>query len=136
MSANPPDRPIIFFDGVCGLCNAFVDILLRLDHRQLFLFAPLQGETARALLPPLTGKPELWSMLYLDETGPREHSDGVLAICQRLGGLWAVLGWLRFVPRILRDPIYRLVARYRYRLVRKRETCRLPSAAERARFLP
>ena len=135
-SSQPPERPIIFFDGVCGLCNTFVDILLRLDRKKVFLFAPLQGETAREVLPPLAGAPEQWSMVYLDEEGPQEQSDGVLAICRRLGGLWGMLGALRFVPRFVRNPAYRMIARYRYRIFGKREVCRVPSAEERARFLP
>ncbi|MBL7647361.1 MAG: DUF393 domain-containing protein [Candidatus Hydrogenedentes bacterium] len=130
------DRPIIFFDGVCGLCNRFVDLMLRVDSRQVFLFAPIQGETARALLPPIGEDPEQWSMVYLDERGMHDQSDASLEICRRLGGLWSVLGWLRLIPRLVRDPVYRAIARNRYSLFGKRDTCRVPGAEERARFLP
>lgn len=131
-----PQRPIIFFDGVCAMCNGFVDLMLRVDSKQVFLFAPIQGETARELLPPIGEDPEQWSMVYLDERGIHDQSDASLEVYRRLGGLWAPLGWLRFVPRFVRNPVYRLIARNRYRLFGKREVCRIPTAEERARFLP
>ena len=130
------DRPIIFFDGVCALCNGFVDLMLRVDRKQVFLFAPIQGETARALLLPIGDDPEQWSMVYLGCRGIHDQSDASLEVYRRLGGLWSVLGWLRFIPRLVRDPVYRAIARNRYRLFGKRDTCRVPTAAERARFLP
>ena len=130
------DKPIIFFDGVCGMCNRFVDIMLRFDRRQQFLFAPLQGETAGKLLPPLSDEPEEWSLIYLDETGTHDQFDASLEIYRRLGGLWGVLALLRYVPRRIRNPFYRIIARNRYRWFGRRDACRIPTAAERQRFLP
>lgn len=129
-------NPIIFFDGVCGLCNSVVSVLLRADTNHLFRFAPLQGETARALLPPLSDDPGIWSLVYLDEQGVHEQSDGALLIARRLGGAWSLLGVIRFLPRGVRDGLYRVIARNRYRWFGKREACRIPTAEERARFLP
>jgi predicted DCC family thiol-disulfide oxidoreductase YuxK len=128
--------PIIFFDGVCGMCNRFVDLVLRVDRKELFRFAPLQGTTARELLPPLHEDPQQWSMVYLDERGRHDQSDASLEVYRRLGGAWHVLGLLRFVPRALRNPVYRVVARNRYRWFGKQDTCRVPSPEERRRFLP
>lgn len=128
--------PIIFFDGVCGVCNAFVDIMLHIDKGQVFHFAPIQGETAQKLLPPLGDNPGEWSIVLLDEAGVLERSDACLAILRRLGGVWRVFGWLRFLPRALRDGAYRVIARNRYRWFGRRETCRVPTADERVRFLP
>ena len=133
---SPSENPIIFFDGVCGVCNTFVDVLLRLDRRQVFLFAPIQGETARQRLPPLPAHPGEWSIVYLDERGTFERSDACIEIARRLGGGWTLFACLRFVPRFLRHAIYGLVARNRYRLFGEREACRVPTAAERTRFLP
>jgi len=137
-SAAPVSRtsPIIFFDGVCAMCNRFVDIVLRADRRKVFAFAPLQGETARALLPPQPADPAAWSLLYLDERGLHEQSDASLEVYRRLGGMWTLLGLLRIVPRALRNPAYRVIARNRYRWFGRRRVCRLPTAAERDRFLP
>ncbi len=136
-AALPPsgEHPIIFFDGVCVLCNGFIDRMLRADRGGIFRFAPLQGETARTLLPPQDDDPLRWSLLYRDEHGVHAQSDAALEICRRLGGAWAMLSLLRLAPRRLRDAVYRLVVRNRYRWFGQRATCRVPSPAERARFL-
>ena len=133
---NPPQKPIIFFDGVCGMCNAFVSLVLRVDRRQTFLFAPLQGATARDLLPPLSEDAREWSMIYMDETGVHDQSDASLEVYRRLGGPWRLLGLARLIPPRLRNPVYRIIARNRYRWFGKKDACRVPTAAERARFLP
>lgn len=135
-SRAPGDPPIIFFDGVCAMCNRFVSLIARADRRSVFRFAPLQGETARALLGPRPSDPAQWSMLYLDERGLHDQSDASLQVYRRLGGWFWPLSLLRFVPRFLRDPVYRIVARNRYRWFGRRDACRVPSAAERGRFLP
>jgi predicted DCC family thiol-disulfide oxidoreductase YuxK len=129
-------KPVIFFDDVCVMCNSFVNLLLRVDRRQRFLFAPLRGETASRLLPPLPDDASKWSMVYVDESGIHDQSDASLEVYRRLGGLWWLLSLARFVPRAIRDPIYRVIAKNRYRWFGKRETCRIPSAEERERFLP
>lgn len=131
-----PAKPVIFFDGVCPVCAAFVDFVLKADRKELFLFAPLQGETARRLLPPLVDDPAGWSMLLLDENGLHGQSDAALLACRRLGGVWRVLSWALVLPRWLRDPAYRLIASHRYRWFGKRDACRAPSETEKNRFLP
>lgn len=130
------DKPIIFFDGVCGMCNASVQAILKLDGRGRFYFAPLQGETARRLLPPLKDDPKDWSILYLDEQGLHEASDATVRILRRLGGVWWLLSLARVIPRGLRDCAYRVIARNRYRLFGKKEVCSVPTLETRARFLP
>ena len=129
------DRQIIFFDGVCNLCNGFVDFLISRDKEQAFLFAPLQGETARlrlaADLPAKLNSVVLWNQGQI-----LEKSDAALMILQQLGGIWWLSRVFWIVPAFLRDMIYDLVAANRYRLFGRRETCRLPTAAEKARFLP
>ena len=135
-TGTSPEHPIIFFDGVCVMCNRFVDLLLRVDRRGLFRFAPLQGETAKAMLPPQGDDPKTWSVLYLDERGLHDQSDASLQVYRRLGGFWWLLSLVRVVPRFVRNPVYRMIARNRYRVFGKRSTCRVPTEAERARFLP
>ena len=85
-------QPIIFFDGVCGMCNAFVNLMLRVDRKRMFLFAPLQGSTAQAMLPPLQEDAREWSMIYVDEAGAHDESDASLQVYRRLGGVWGLLG--------------------------------------------
>lgn len=119
------------------MCNAFVDLALRLDQHQTLLFAPLQGKTAQKLLPPLPQNAQKWSIMYIDRHGiTYDQSDAVLAICRQLGGGWQLLSLLRYVPRFIRNPIYRQVAQNRYSVLGKRETCRIPNEAEKSRFLP
>lgn len=112
---NQLEQPIIFFDGLCGMCNGFVNHILRSDQKQTFMFAPLQGSTARDLLPPMADDAREWSMVYLDEFGIHDQSDAVLEICRRLDGKWQLLSWLRLVPRFIRNPVYRVIARNRFR---------------------
>jgi predicted DCC family thiol-disulfide oxidoreductase YuxK len=135
-SAASFTKPIIFFDDVCIMCNSFVNLILRVDRRQRFLFAPLRGATAERLLPPLPDDPTKWSMVYVDESGIHDESDASLEVYRRLGGLWWLLSLARFIPRAIRNPVYRVIAKNRYRWFGKRDTCRLLSADERERFLP
>lgn len=127
---------IIFFDGVCGLCNRFVDFLLRRDTQAVFLFAPLQGETAHRLLSK-NDTETLGSIVFWEQGRTFRRSAAVVRVLWKLGGVWACLGWgLWIVPKPLRDLGYNLVAANRYRLFGKKETCRLPTPQERSRFLP
>jgi predicted DCC family thiol-disulfide oxidoreductase YuxK len=131
------EHPIIFFDGVCNLCNHSIDFVLRADKARVFRIASLQGDTARKLLAPQSGEPEEWSMVLLDGDGMHERSGAALRVLKRLGGLRGFLGSIGLCfPGFLRDFVYRLVARYRYRLFGRRETCRIPTDAESAVFLP
>jgi predicted DCC family thiol-disulfide oxidoreductase YuxK len=136
LQENILTKPIIFFDGVCGMCNTFVDMILRVDKKNQFLFAPLQGETAAKLLPPLSSDPKQWSMVYLDGSGAHDQSDASLEVYRRLGGFWKVLSYAQIVPRAIRTPVYQFIARNRYRMFGVKETCRIPTASERDRFLP
>ena len=129
------EPPIIFFDGVCGMCNRFVNIVIKADKKQVFRYAPLQGETAKAMLPPLGDDPREWSMLYVDERGMYDQSDASLEVYRRLGGFWRVLSWAQIVPSYLRTPVYRFIARHRYKVMGKKDVCRIPSEEERALFL-
>jgi predicted DCC family thiol-disulfide oxidoreductase YuxK len=128
--------PVLFFDGVCGLCNRFIDFVITRDRAAVFRFAPLQGETARDHLPE-TDVRVINTMVLRDEQGVFRKSTAAVRVLIRLGGAWRILGgalWL--VPRPLRDAAYSVVARYRYAIFGKKETCRMPTPAERARFLP
>ena len=129
-------KPTIYFDGVCGLCNGAVDVLLRIDSRHTFRFAPLQGETAAVELSIADIQP-MGSIVLVDEAGVWRESAAVGRILWRLGGAWNVLGWMLWlVPAAVRDAAYRLIARSRYSVFGVRDTCRVPTPAERERFRP
>jgi predicted DCC family thiol-disulfide oxidoreductase YuxK len=128
--------PVIFFDGVCGLCNAWVDFVIAHDRQGRFRLSPLQGATARDWLQ-MTPEASLDSVALVDIAGVHRKSGAVWRILVQLGGVWQPLGWLlRLTPRPARDWGYDFVARHRYRWFGKKETCRLPTPAERERFLP
>lgn len=132
--SSPPH--ILFFDGVCGLCNHSVDFILQRDRDRKFVFAPLQGETAKAELSA-SDLANLNSIVLKTPRGQYRRSSAIVRILWYLGGFWTVLGvllWL--VPLPLRNLGYRAVSATRYWFFEKKETCRLPTPAERERFLP
>lgn len=140
LPADLEHHPVILFDGVCGLCNHTIDFIFQHDHAGVFRFAPLQGETAAALArqdPALSRDlADLSTLIVIDHRGRHRRSSAVVRILIRLGTGWKILGGLLWlIPRPLRNLGYRLVSRYRYRLFGKKETCRLPTPEERARFL-
>jgi predicted DCC family thiol-disulfide oxidoreductase YuxK len=128
-------KPIIFFDGICHLCNAFVDKVTQLDHKSQFQFAPLQGETAKKSLT-LEERTQLETIILFENEHKYLRSDAVLRILTRLGGFYRIftLGYL--LPRFLRDSFYAWMARHRYAWFGQREFCRLPQPHEKERFLP
>jgi predicted DCC family thiol-disulfide oxidoreductase YuxK len=135
-TAVAAEGPILFFDGVCGLCNRFVDFTLTHDRKARIRMAPLQGETARDRLTPADVQ-SLDSVVLLDERGLHRRSAAVVRVLRQFSPTWQILaGLLWLIPRPLRDLGYKLVAANRYRLFGKKETCRMPSPGERARFLP
>jgi predicted DCC family thiol-disulfide oxidoreductase YuxK len=128
------DKPVIFFDGVCGLCNRFVDFVIRRDRRRVFLFAPLQTESATRLLPgALAGSED--TVVVLQGGGVLVKSAAVLRILELMGLPWSALSVFRIVPGAILDRVYDAVARRRYSVFGKREVCRVPTPDERSRFL-
>lgn len=133
---------VVLFDGVCVLCDSSVRWLVRIDSNETLHYAPLQGETARAVLARHPDVDQTSSsVLYvrgLDSDHERvyERSTAAVEILRDLGGLWKVVSWFGVVPRVLRDAVYGFVAKHRYRWFGKHESCRLPSAEDDSRFLP
>ena len=129
------DASIVFFDGVCGLCNHTVNFLLTHDVGGVLKFSPLQGETAAQLVPSEV-REDLNTFVFLN-AGKLHYRSGAMArILMQIGGIWRIVGaalWL--IPWPLRDAGYRVVSGLRYRLFGKHESCRLPTAEERSRFL-
>lgn len=134
--AKPAKGPlIVFFDGVCNLCNGFVDGLMREDQGGALKYASLQGETARSVGLKIPDGPNA-SVVVVEGDRHYGESDAILRIMEALGGVWRVLAIAKVFPKGLRDRAYYLVARNRYTLFGKRESCRLPTPEERALFLP
>lgn len=135
-------RPVwVLFDGRCGMCDASVRWLIARDGRGALAFAPLEGEVAAAVRGRHPGLPPIDETMVLVEAPEtpgervRVRSDAALAILARLGGGWRAAALLRVVPRPIRDLVYRFVARRRLAWFGRLDACRIPTPAERARFL-
>lgn len=128
--------PIVFYDGDCGLCARTVQVVLRHDKNGIFRFAPLQGETASELIGPPEGDPDAWTFVLLDETGVYDRSTGALRIFKRVRWGWFLPTLGLWVPRFLRDWVYRVVAKIRYRVWGRADTCPLPTKSQMTRFMP
>ena len=132
------NRQIIFYDGVCALCNWFVTIVLWADTKGTFYFISQQADNA----PPLLEKygytlPPLESVVVLDEKSGQIYvkSQAVLAVAKQLGGLYSLLGIFSFIPTRFADYLYDIIAKNRYQIFGVYEACPLPKAKDRARFL-
>ncbi len=129
------EKPILFFDGVCGLCNRFVDFSLKHDPHGKVLFAPLQGKTAGEILSE-SDVENLDTVIFYENGILHRRSTAIVKLLSAVGGFWSVLAWLLWlIPRPLRNFGYRITAKNRYRFFGQKETCRLPTPAERERFL-
>ena len=140
-------HPILLYDGVCGLCNRLVQFILLRDRNATFRFASLQSGLAARILTRHNADPRDLDTVYVvinpeagapTDAGERllARSDAVLFVLQKLGGMWAIPGFLlRLVPRPIRDWAYGQVARNRYRIFGRYDACPLPNAKNRDRFL-
>jgi len=129
-------QPVIVFDGVCALCSGWVRFLLRHDRRGVFRFAAMQDAGGRGLLVAHGIDPDdPVSFLLVDGPQGWHDSDGVLEVLRRLGGVWRVATVLRIIPQRPRDAAYRFLARNRYRVFGRRDSCMRPPAGTRKRFL-
>lgn len=129
-------RPIIVFDAECLLCSANAQFVLNHDRRGRFLLASMQGEAGMALYRRFGIDPtDPDTLIVVEGDRVRRDSDAILAIWTGLGWPWRAATMFHLVPRILRDSVYRWVARNRYRLFGRRDTCWLPDPAFRDRLL-
>ncbi|CAN5720426.1 thiol-disulfide oxidoreductase DCC family protein [soil metagenome] len=134
-------KTIVFFDGYCGLCSGVVDYLMARDLDRKLVYAPLQGETATGVLTEAE-RSDLDTVIVVRDAGlpsmlKLRKSDAVLEAVSLLNSDFAALAKsAKVFPRAVRDMIYDIVARNRFRLFGRRDSCRAPNAEERALFLP
>ena len=129
------DNPIILFDGVCNLCSGAVQFVIERDPAARFRFAALQSPVAARLMESTRIGDRLDSIVLVEDGRVWTQSTAALRIARRLRFPWPVAYAMIVVPRPLRDWIYNLVARNRYRWFGQREACMVPTPALRARFL-
>lgn len=130
------ERPIIVFDAMCILCSANAAFVLKHDRAGRFLLASMQGDVGASL----------YQRFGIDPTNPEtlivvlgdrvlRDSDAVLFIWTGLARPWNSLALFRIVPRWIRDPVYQWIARYRYKLFGKRQSCWIPAPEQALRIL-
>ncbi len=125
---------IVFFDGVCGMCNETVDLLMKEDRADVLQFAPLQGDTAKVKIPEIDCD-NMDSIIYYEDGKISDKSTAVLSIFQATGGLMKVSMIFRLVPRFVRDAVYNFIAKNRYAWFGKKEVCRMPTEREKGKLL-
>lgn len=128
---------ILVFDGVCILCSRWTQFVLRRDRHKQFRFAAMQSERGRPLMIQHGINPEgPMSLLLLEGERAYTDSEAIIRVLRSLGGVWKMLALaIRIVPLFARDPLYRSVARHRYRIFGKREVCFIPTPEVADRFL-
>ena len=134
---SPDGRLVLFYDGVCGLCNRLVRFLVRRDRADRFRFASLQSAYAQKTLAGFGRDPRDLDTVYalLPDGRLLDRGRAILAGLAALGGAWKLSAVFRIVPTFVLDLVYRLVARTRYRIFGKLDTCELPTPEEREKFI-
>lgn len=129
-------KPIVFFDGVCNLCNSSILFIIKRDRKNRFLFASLQSEYAKEHLPSeLSIDSQKPSIILKDGDSIRIKSSAVLTIAKSLSGLWFLLYAFMIVPRFIRDSVYDFIASNRYRWFGKKDQCMIPTPELKSRFV-
>ena len=130
------EKAIILFDGVCNLCNGFVNFLIPRDAENRFQFGSLQSPKVKALLKEYQyDATEISTVLLLEESHLYTQSTAVLKIFRKMGGAWPLLYAFIIVPKPIRNFVYNLVARNRYRLFGRKDSCMMPTPELKARFV-
>lgn len=129
-------KSIVFYDGTCGFCQGSVQVVLKHNKRQDLYFAALQSGMLEALVPNQQ-LPEVLpdSMLFYENGRLYQESEAALRIAGHLNFPLSILSVFRIIPLSFRDFVYRLIAKNRYRIAGRTESCMLPSPAQRARFI-
>jgi predicted DCC family thiol-disulfide oxidoreductase YuxK len=128
--------PIIYFDGVCNLCERSVQFILRIDHKKIFRFASLQGKAGQAMLDAnRLPHHDLKSFVVQEGEKIYTKSTGALRVLKHIGGPWSLLYMFIIVPPFIRDGVYAFVSRNRYKWFGEKNSCWLPTPDLQQRFL-
>ncbi len=122
---------IIIFDGICNLCHKSVELLIALDKEKQFKYTSLQGEYVQNLKI----KGDIDSIVFYEDGKLYYKSTAILKILRSLGGIWILTNIFYIIPISIRDYIYDVIAKYRYKTFGKMESCRIPKEGERELFL-
>ena len=131
------DKKVILFDGVCNLCNGAVKFVIKRDKKDLFRYAALQSDIGERLVAERNIDTSKVDSIILIEPGVAYYtkSTAALKIATSFGGIWVLANVLNLIPSCLRNIVYDLIARYRYRWFGKKDHCMVPTAELKAKFL-
>jgi len=122
---------VVVFDSKCILCNKALNVLIKLDKYRSFKYTSLQGEYVKDLGVPK----ELDSIIFYEDGTLYYKSTAILKILRSLGGVWIVVNVFYLIPRVVRDAIYDVIAKYRYNIFGKMDACRMPKKGEAELFI-
>lgn len=130
------NNPVILFDGICNLCNGSVQYVIRHDKKAVFSFASLQSDSGQSLLQqyklPLS---EFNSFVLIDNGIAYTKSTAALKVARKLSGPVKFLYGFIIVPPFIRDAVYNLISRNRYKWFGKKDSCMIPTPELKNRFL-
>ncbi|NNT72337.1 thiol-disulfide oxidoreductase DCC family protein [Flavobacterium sp. IMCC34852] len=137
MTDLPKDKKIILFDGVCNLCNASVQFVIKQDKKDVFRFVALQSELGLKIIKHIGIDIKNTDSIVLYEPGKAYYykSEAALRIIKEFGGIYGLLRIFTVFPKFISDFIYDYVAKNRYRWYGKQESCMMPSRELEAKFL-
>ncbi|RNL54631.1 thiol-disulfide oxidoreductase DCC family protein [Pedobacter jejuensis] len=128
-------HPVIFFDGICNLCNTSVQFAVKHDKKNIFKFTALQGEYAKTILPKFNiDSTKLNSILLVDGEKVYTKSSAALRVAKKLNGLLPLLYTFIIIPKFIRDWVYDIVAKNRYKWFGKQESCWMPTPELKNKF--
>lgn len=127
--------PIVLFDGVCNYCNSWVNYAIKHDKKAKLKFAPLQSDAGEKLREQYGFGSSIESVLLIDNGKVYKYSDAALEIAKRLDWPAKAIYALKIFPRFLRTPVYKWIARNRYKWFGKKEECMIPTQDVKSRFL-
>jgi len=130
------NRYIVIFDGVCTLCNGAVNFIINRDPKGVFAFTPMQSDLAQELMNKYNiHNPGMDTFLLIKNDQCFVFSSAVLEISKDISGLWYAFNVFKCIPKIIRDFIYKLIARNRYTIFGKQEKCMVPTKEVKSRFV-
>jgi predicted DCC family thiol-disulfide oxidoreductase YuxK len=136
LQPNISTTNIVFYDGICKLCNGLVTWLIKKDTKKELFFMSLQSEQAKKILSPFKiDTTQLDSIIYYEAGMLYKKSSAVLKILNKLGKIWKLTQIFWLIPCTIRNLIYNLVAKFRYKLFGKYSSCQIPTPNIKDRFL-
>lgn len=130
------DERIVLFDGICNYCNAMVNFAIRYDKKAILKFAPLQSEAGKRLKEEYKISPGVDSVIFIENGEAYTYSEAAIRLAKYLQWPAKIFYGLIIIPKFIRQPFYKWIARNRYKWFGKKEECMIPTMDIRERFLP